>query len=263
MTLAVRYGELTKVAKQAQIATNGGDFVLVFTCEHGGNRIPEAYRELFQFHQSLLNSHRGYDYGALKMAKTLATTFSAPLVAATVSRLLVDLNRSVGNPRLYSEATRLTDTALRQQILKDYYRPYRAQVEALVNQSIAKHGRVLHLSSHSFTPELNGEVRNADIGLLYDPRRPGEVALCKQWKAAFKVCAPGLCIRRNYPYAGKNDGLTSWFRKRLSAKAYVGIELEINQKHIIGAGRQWTALRKVIVDSLRMALATRWMDFSP
>ena len=72
----------------------------VITCEHGGNRIPAPYRDLFHTHQALLDSHRGYDPGALIMARALATAFAAPLVTSTVSRLLVDLNRSVGHPRL-------------------------------------------------------------------------------------------------------------------------------------------------------------------
>jgi hypothetical protein len=37
----------------------------------------------------------------------------------------------------------------------------------------------------------------------------------------------------------------------------VGIELEVNQKHVVTAGRYWTAMRKVIVESLCRALASR------
>jgi predicted N-formylglutamate amidohydrolase len=191
------------------------------------------------------------------MAKALATAFAAPLVASTVSRLLVDLNRSVGHPRLHSEATRNEPAEVRQRILKHYYQPYRAQAEHMVRQKIADHGLVIHLSSHSFTPELDGKVRDADIGLLYDPTRPGEADLCERWKAALKACAPVLRVRRNYPYAGKGDGLTAWFRQRLPPGAYVGIELEINQKHIIRAGRDWTELRKIIVESMFRVLASR------
>jgi predicted N-formylglutamate amidohydrolase len=145
---------------------------------------------------------------------------------------------------------------LRQRILKHYYQPYRAQADRLVRQAIADHSRVIHLSSHSFTPVLDGKVRDADIGLLYDPARPGEADLCERWKAALKACAPDLSVRRNYPYEGKADGLTAWFRQRLPPGAYVGIELEINQKHIIRAGQHWTALRKVVVESLYRALAS-------
>jgi predicted N-formylglutamate amidohydrolase len=243
-------------------STDCGSHGLVITCEHGGNRIPKPYRDLFHTHQVLLNSHRGFDFGALIMARALATAFAAPLVASTVSRLLVDLNRSVGHPHLHSEATRNTLVEVRQRIVKHYYQPYRAQAERLVRQAIADRGQVIHLSSHSFTPELDGKVRNADIGLLYDPTRPGEADLCERWKLALKACAPNLRVRHNYPYAGKGDGLTSWFRQRLPPGAYVGIELEINQKHIIRAGRDWTALRKVIVESLCRALVSRCAGIS-
>ena len=34
---------------------------------------------------------------------------------------------------------------------------------------------MIHVSSHSFTPELDGKVRRADVGLLYDPAPRGEV----------------------------------------------------------------------------------------
>jgi len=234
-----------------------GGHGFVITCEHGGNRIPILYRELFHAHQALLDSHRGFDPGALIMARALATAFAAPLVASTVSRLLVDLNRSVGHPSLHYEAIRNAPAELRQKILKHHYQPYRAQAERLVRLAIADRGLVIHLSSHSFTPELDGRVRNADIGLLYDPARPGEADLCERWKAALKTCAPSLKVRRNYPYVGKDDGLTAWFRQRLPPSGYVGIELEINQKHIFRAGRPWTELRKVIVESLCRALANR------
>jgi len=235
---------------------------LVITCEHGGNRIPAPYRELFRAHQALLDSHRGYDPGALIMARALARIFAAPLVAATVSRLLIDLNRSLGHPHLYCEATRKLPVEVRQRILKLYYQPYRAQAERFVRQAIADRGLVIHLSSHSFTPELDGKVRDADIGLLYDPARPGEADLCARWKTFLEACSLDLTIRRNYPYAGKGDGLTAWFRRRLPPGAYMGIELEVNQKHVLRAGRHWTAMRKAILESLRRALASRYAEIS-
>lgn len=252
----------SEIAKMDNFKADRGNYGLVITCEHGGNRIPKPYRELFYDHQALLNTHRGFDPGALMMAKALATAFTAPLVTATVSRLLVDLNRSLGHPRLHYEAVRKEPSEVRELILKHYYQPYRTKAESIVRQTIADHHKVIHLSSHSFTPELDGKVRDADIGLLYDPARPDEVALCEQWQLALKAYAPGLSIRRNYPYKGKGDGLTSWFRQRLSPDVYVGVELEINQKHIIKTGIEWADLRKVIIKSLRMALSTRDIEIS-
>jgi predicted N-formylglutamate amidohydrolase len=200
-----------------------------------------------------LDSHRGYDPGALIMARALARALRAPLVTSTISRLLIDLNRSIGNPRLFSTATRGAPAKLRARIVEQHYLPYRAQVERLVRQSVLRGRRVIHISSHSFTPELDGKVRRADVGLLYHPARRGEAELCARWKASLAASAPRLRVRRNYPYAGKGDGQTSYLRQRFPPSAYVGIELEVNQRIVLAAGRRWMALRRVLTDSLRAA----------
>jgi predicted N-formylglutamate amidohydrolase len=229
---------------------------LVITCEHGGNRIPASYRALFRGRRALLESHRGYDPGALAMARDLARAFGAPLVTSTISRLLVDLNRSIGHPRLFSEPIRACPAELRATIVERYYQPYRAKIEALVMRSVSHGRRVIHLSSHSFTPELDGKVRRADVGLLYHPGRRAEAALCDRWKVSLAALAPQLRVRRNYPYAGKGDGLTSHLRRRFPQASYVGIELEVNQAIVLAAGRRWTALRRTLIDSFRAACAS-------
>ncbi|MEW5944495.1 MAG: N-formylglutamate amidohydrolase [Pseudomonadota bacterium] len=233
---------------------NGTDRFLI-TCEHGGNRVPPRYRHFFRGHEELLQTHRGYDAGALAMAKELADALAAPLFVSTISRLLIDLNRSPGHPRLYSEATRSVPTAVLREIMERYYLPYRNKAEASIAAAVASGGRVIHISSHSFTPELDGEVRNADIGLLYDPARAGEAALCNCWQVFLKALAPGLKVRRNYPYTGKSDGFTAYLRRRFPADRYVGIELEISQKYALTGGRQWRKLRATVIEALRQALA--------
>lgn len=232
-----------------------GSPALVITCEHGGNEIPAPWRSLFEGHRDLLDSHRGFDPGALCMAQTLAEAFAAPVLIATTSRLLVDLNRSPGHRTLHLESVARLPAESRARIVAEHYQPYRSQAETLVMDAIARHGHVVHIASHSFTPELDGKVRRADVGLLYDPARSGEVVLCDRWKAALSGCAPALVVRRNDPYRGRNDGLTSWFRKRLAADTYVGIELELNQKHVGGAAHEWKTLREQVIASLRVALA--------
>jgi predicted N-formylglutamate amidohydrolase len=227
----------------------------IITCEHGGNRIPAPYRRLFRGQRALLDSHRGYDPGSLVMAKALASGFGAPLVASTVSRLLIDLNRSIGHPQLFSVVTRAAPAQSRAQIVEQHYRPYRTQVERLVGQAVARGHRVIHISSHSFTAELDGRVRGADVGLLYHPGRRGEAEVCARWKDSLAALASDLRVRRNYPYAGKGDGLTSHLRLRFAQSDYVGIELEVNQGIVFGAGRRWTALRRKLIDSLQTACA--------
>ena len=226
----------------------------LITCEHGGNRIPLRFRHLFLGHEALLESHRGYDAGALAMAKLLAETLSAPLIISTTSRLLIDLNRSIGHPHLYFETVRQAPEAVRDELLKEYYLPYRNQAESAIAAAIESGSTVIHISSHSFTPELNGEVRNADIGLLYDPARPAEAAICARWKSAFRTQSPTLKVRRNYPYTGKSDGFTAYLRRRFKPEHYAGIELEINQKHVFDEKPHWRFMKHTVISTLLDAL---------
>lgn len=189
------------------------------------------------------------------MAQALATALNAPLVSTTVSRLLIDVNRPVGHPNSFSVVTRNMSLAARNTITAQHHQPYWTEVESLVRQAVSRGRRVIHISSHSFTPVLNGEVRNADVGLLYDPQHRGETDLCAHWKAALAASEPSLRVRRNYPYFGTAAGLTAHLRRRFPAKSYLGIELEINQRIVIAAGRQWTALRATLIQSLRAACA--------
>jgi predicted N-formylglutamate amidohydrolase len=230
---------------------------LILTCEHAGNRVPARYRPLFVGHEHLLPTHRGWDPGALRLAREMAKRFSAPLYADETTRLLVDLNRSVGNPELHSEATRHLTLKERREILDVYYHPHRRTVDEAVAAAVGEGDRVLHVASHSFTPELHGHVRTADIGMLYDPSRPGEVAFATAWIDALRAADPSLRLRRNYPYLGKSDGVTMALRRRHPPERYVGVELEVNQRYVEAGGPAWTKLRRTLVDTLGVALQRR------
>jgi predicted N-formylglutamate amidohydrolase len=185
----------------------------------------------------------------------MADAFAVPLHAATTTRLLVDLNRSIGHRQLFSEVTRSLSPAQRQEIIDRYYRPHRRSVESEVARHVTSGARVIHVAMHSFTPTLDGVQRRADVAWLYDPRRPGESAFSRAWMMDFARRAPGLRLRRNYPYRGRNDGLTAWLRKRHPDETYVGIELEVNQRFVERGGAPWDELRSKLVDSLAPTLA--------
>lgn len=205
---------------------------LVLSCEHGGNRVPAAYADLFAGRAAAraLASHRGSDLGALALAESMARRLRAPLVASTVTRLLVDLNRSVGHRSLFSEFSRVLDREARQRLLERHYLPHRERVTEIVRSSIARNGRVVHVAVHSFTPRLGSKRRCADFGLLYDPARPLERSLSARWKDLLQSVDSHPRVRRNYPYRGAADGLTTHLRMCFSGGAYLGLELEVNEE---------------------------------
>ncbi|MCC7257483.1 MAG: N-formylglutamate amidohydrolase [Gammaproteobacteria bacterium] len=214
--------------------------VVLLTCEHGGNTVPAAYRALFAGQARRLASHEGYDIGALAAARALARRWRVPLVAGTVSRLLVDLNRSPAHPRLLSALTRTLVAPERERLLARHYHPYRGLVHGWIAARVGRGERVVHLSVHSFVPRLNGQRRDCDLGLLYDPSRTDEAALCRDWQAALGDWA----VRRNFPYRGTSDGQVVSLRRAFPAGAYVGIEIELNQ----GLLRSPARARQLVAD---------------
>jgi predicted N-formylglutamate amidohydrolase len=226
---------------------------LVVTCEHGGNRIPQCYSALFAGRYGIVASHRGFDVGALALARELARSFGAPLHYSLTSRLLVDLNRSIGHAELHSAWSAAAPEPDRAGMLQRFYIPYRRAVEAQVERWVDAGEQVVHVSCHSFTPLMQGRMRYTDIGLLFDPGRPREAALCRQWRKALHRICPTLRIRMNAPYHGASDGFTTALRQRLGAAHYLGVEIEVNQRltgRRRGGTNRWWRLRRALAAAI-------------
>lgn len=230
---------------------------LLLSCEHGGNEIPEEYLSSFANAEEILNTHRGFDPGALNLFMHLLSLANFHC-HSTTSRLLIELNRSLHHPNLFSEFTRDLAQSVKQEIIENYYFPYRNKAERRIENWLEGGEKVLHVSIHSFTPVLNGEARNADIGILFDPARSEEKLLAGRWKENFRGVAPHLRIRFNYPYRGTADGFTTYLRKKFPLN-YSGIELEVNQK-FSEANQMDQALKEIIFEVLQEEIKRRQKD---
>ena len=216
----------------------------LITCEHGGNRIPAPYRRLFRGQRALLDSHRGYDPGALVMARALAVVVRRaaggldhqppagrpqPLDRSPATLLDGDPRGAGGRARADRRAALPARTA--------------CGSKRLVAQAVARGGASSTFRRTASPPELDGNVRRADVGLLYDPGRRGEVELCARWKTS--LAGPALrscgCAATTRTRARRRADLAP--APPLRSAAYVGIELEINQRIVLAGGRPWTALR--------------------
>lgn len=212
--------------------------ILILTCEHASNKLPAAFKSAVP--AEVLKTHRAYDIGALAVFRKLVK-FAKPEFhcEGKYSRLFVDLNRTITNKSAFSDYYEALDKATAAKTKAQataYWQEYRAAIEKFVESAIKPKTRaaksepeIVHLGIHSFTPELNGKVRNTDIGILYDPSRPKECELAQVIKAEIKRLHPEMKVRFNYPYKGTSDGLTTTLRKKFGPR-YAGLEIEINQK---------------------------------
>jgi predicted N-formylglutamate amidohydrolase len=208
---------------------------LLVSCEHASNRLPAGMKAPAE----MLDLHIAWDPGALQIAERLADMFDAPLHAGKYSRLVVDLNRTVGNSvlvRRRSDGHRipfnrgLTADEIRRRVEK-YYLPYRNEVSEGVARIIEQQGRCVHLCIHTYTPLLGNNVRGNDIGLLHDPYRQPEAPLVHELRDALSE-RTGLVVWLNRPYSGTADGILPKIRELHAGASYIAIELEVNQKFV-------------------------------
>ena len=200
---------------------------LVLTSEHGGNTIPAEYQYLFALDKDVLETHRAIDLGSLDLYKSLINLadFSHK---NEICRLIIEINRSLRSESLFSKFSHELPKAEKKKLEDDIYKPYRQVVLDAINKLVSDGETVFHLSVHTFTPILKGEVRTADIAFLFDPGREIEKTLCLKLKANLNRLDPNLRVRFNYPYSGIADGFTTTLRKEFKQN-YAGIELEVNQ----------------------------------
>jgi len=201
---------------------------LILSCEHARAALPEGLD--LGLEAAALASHIAWDEGALELALDLARRTGAPLFEGEHSRLLVDLNRREEDPGVIPErafgvlvpGNRGLSAQEREARLARYHRPYRARIV----QAVELRDPCLHLSLHSFTPTLHGQVRTVQVGVLYDPARAEEQRWADRLREALR--AASLDARFNEPYLGTDEGLTTWLRERFPDPRYAGLELELH-----------------------------------
>ncbi len=240
---------------------------LLITCEHATNTIPRAYARFFQHRRivsgpwgrkrigALLHDHWGYDPGALATARYLQRALSVPLISFLYSRLFIEID-SHRKSSLFSPILAGLSRSEQEQLRSTYWASYARTIDDVIRTQHRRGKRVVHIASHSFTPVLRGVERRCDVGVLFDPKRPAEARFAHALHRELWQSLPGYRVRKNYPYAGVSEGLVTYFRRRYPDRWYIGVEIEVNNRHIrrpTGAGR---AIRAALARALRTAIAS-------
>lgn len=184
-------------------ATGTSAFVLV--CDHASNRIPSRYAGLgLKPHERVM--HIAWDPGALAVALRLTELLDAPLVHSTVSRLVVDCNRTAAAPDLIpsmSERTAIpgnldVPAGERLSRIARYHTPFHDAIEALLDERLAAGRETILVTIHSFTPFYRDAWRPWPIGLIHGVDAGFTAAL----QAALLAEDPDLKVGWNEPYSG-------------------------------------------------------------
>lgn len=203
--------------------------MILITCEHASNAVPGAYEKIFQ-DMAILETHQGWDPGALEIAKEFGSFLELPVHTYDYTRLLIEVNRSLDHPNLFSQWSNALYEIDKTHLIEHFYLPYRQKIESEIAKMVESGKVVLHLSVHTFTPDFFGEKREVEVGLLFDESRVHETEFCTEWHKQILKIMPELDARFNEPYKGADDGFTTYLRTKFPDGTYLGLELEVSQK---------------------------------
>ncbi len=212
------------VPKAVHVHRPTGQSDLVILCEHASHFIPKALNHL-GLAEVDRQKHIAWDRGALDVSLGLSAVFDAPVVAATVSRLVFDCNRDVTAPDAVvtrsedidipgNQGLSAADIAARAAAL---HGPFHQAADAL----LAARQRPIVVTMHSFTPVFLGQPRQVQLGLLADQD--------ERLARAMLPLAPALTpwvVALNEPYHPK-DGMTYSARAHALPRGALHVMFEV------------------------------------
>ena len=224
---------------------------LLILCDHASNAVPEGID--LGIESALLDKHIAIDIGAGAVSEGLAAHLRAPAILATVSRLVIDLNREPDSAGLIphisdGHAIHGNDGADRAERIARFHGPYHRAIAGTIRARRPK----LLVSVHSFTPRLeqhHGPERPWEIGILYNrDARAARIGIALLEGA-------GVVTGDNEPYSGRLLNATMNRHAEANGIPYLGIEIRNDLISDAAGVAHWAQLLAGIVKDARNRLA--------
>ncbi len=180
------------------------DQPILLVCDHASCRFPKSLGDM-GLDPFARRCHLAIDIGAGAVTEGVAKELGVTAVLHNYSRLVVDCNRQLMDPGAFLEYgdgilvpgnrnLRWADKDLRASAL---YWPYHVAISDQVER-LRKAGPLpAFVSIHSFTPVLNGESREWQMGILWDKDEKMREIFLDGLRGA------GYHVGDNEPYSGK------------------------------------------------------------
>jgi predicted N-formylglutamate amidohydrolase len=215
----------------AFVATNRqGRSNFVIVVDHASARIPRRLRDL-GLPAAELQRHIAWDIGALAVARHVADTLDAPLVAQNYSRLVIDCNR---DPRVATSIPTISESseipgnvglsdAQRLARRTEIFDPYHGHIRSLLDERAAAGRPTILVAQHSMTNIFKGVRREMHAAVLYGRDRRFAGVVLEMLRSE-----PGLVVAENQPYFVTDDTDYS-IPQHGEARGLPHVEIEIRQ----------------------------------
>ena len=178
--------------------------------DHAGTAAPAALGPLGlapHWHKT----HHFCDLGIADLARALAVRLDVPIILCPVSRLVIDVNRWLEDPRSILDQVDGTpipgnvglSAALRRARAEQVFWPYHTKIGDLWHRQITRHARPFFFALHSCTRIFGGTRRPWDGGTIWheSPDMSRTLLNCLGQEA-------GLTLGDNQPYSGRSGVYT-------------------------------------------------------
>ena len=200
---------------------------ILLVCDHASCRFPKSLGDM-GLDPFARRCHLAVDIGAGPLTERLAEMLGVTAVIQNYSRLIVDCNRQLmdpgafleygdgilvpGNRNLHQDEKDLRASAL--------YWPYHVAINDQVERLSKAGPQPAFISIHSFTPVLNGESREWQMGILWDKDEETREIFLEGLRGS------GYHVGDNEPYSGKApQDFTIDHHAEEAGLPHVGIEI--------------------------------------
>src|SRR5271170_5005982 len=209
---------------------SGGRSNFVIVVDHASRLIPRRLGDL-GLPAAELQRHIAWDIGALGVARRMASTLDAPLVAQNYSRLVIDCNR---DPKVATSIPTVGESieipgniGLQTDEIEarraEIFDPYHRRVSALLDARAAAGRPTILVAQHSMTDIFKGVRREMHAAVLYNRDRRFAGLVLDMLRRE-----PQLTIGDNEPYFVSDD--TDYTIPRHGeARGLPHVEIEIRQ----------------------------------
>lgn len=224
---------------------------LLILCDHASNAVPTDID--LGIDPALLGKHIAIDIGAAAVSERIAAALNAPAILATVSRLVIDLNREPDSPGLIphtSDGHAIPGNAAadRAERIARFHAPYHAAIAAQIR---TRRPRLL-VSVHSFTPRLerhDGPDRPWEVGILYNrDARAARIGI-------ELLNGMGIVTGDNEPYSGRLLNATMNRHAEANGIPYLGLEIRQDLIADDAGATRWAETCAHLVSAVRDHLA--------
>jgi predicted N-formylglutamate amidohydrolase len=214
--------------------------------DHASCRIPRRLEDL-GLPESELRRHIAWDIGALAVARRVAATLDAGLVAQNYSRLVIDCNR---DPRVASSIPVVGESisipgniglneaeiAARR---REIFQPYHDRIRAVLDERRAAGQPTILVAQHSMTNSFKGESRQMHAAVLYNRDRRFAGLVLDMLRRE-----PDLIVADNEPYFVSDETDYS-IPRHAEARGLPHVEIEIRQDLILDDAGQAEWARRI------------------